>query len=151
MPKRKVDNKISFFRGQFVRVTSRDVRGRIKNVYMDYEDTEEGKDWLRIQHVPFKESELLEPWYTILIEHGGAMLQPQSRLENIPSFKNTVNIGPNRIETLYKNAWSIVRTKWILPWKIVNFWWKMTGEAQGDIEGRIGQRFLQEYDEDRFN
>lgn len=151
MSKRKLDNKMSFFRGQFVRVSSREgivVRGRIKKVYVDFEDTEEGKDWLIIQRVPFRESELLEPWYSILIEHGGVMLQPQSRLENIAPFKNTVRIEPNYIETLYKNAWSIVRAKWILPWKIVNFWWKSTGEAQGGIEGRIGQRFLQEYDVD---
>ena len=52
MSKRKLENKMSFFRGQFVRVTSREgnvVRGRINKVYVDFEDTEEGKNWLIIQ------------------------------------------------------------------------------------------------------
>lgn len=151
-------------RGQFVRVTSREgnvERGRIKKVYVKFRDIGAPPNWLIIQRVPFTRSELLEPWYSILIEPDGSMWQPQSRLEDIAPFKSAnKNKQRNLIDTMYKadtkfaqmcgyqNAWSIVRAKWFLPWKIVNFWWKTTGEAQGNIEGRIGQRFLQEYDLD---
>lgn len=79
--------------GSFVISKHYPLKGRVKVVYVNFDETPEDKEWLDAQSIEPTEGDLVNPWYSVLIEPRGSILAPLSALQIVDPFPFTNPAG----------------------------------------------------------
>lgn len=73
--------------GSYVNVPQYGYLGRVKDKYHWFGETPEDEEWLDMQRPPIVEDEVHGPWVSILVDGGGSVLFPLSRVEPTEPFE----------------------------------------------------------------
>jgi len=71
------------FVGQFIKSKFHNHVGRVKAKHIVFSETSGDKEWFKMQRPFIPEEEKNKPWYSVLVHGGGAVLIPESYIEEV--------------------------------------------------------------------
>jgi heat shock protein HspQ len=72
--------------GDYVRSTDHGYKGRVYQLHDNFKETGESEAWFRGQEIPLDPKEHDIPWVSVLVDEGGAICAPITRVVTIAPF-----------------------------------------------------------------